>query len=335
MLFLRNPEIKKFVTGYGMFMAAAAALAMFQSLGAAIYVLGICAAALILFLLFTEKRYRDISEMSYQLDRILHGKESIHFAPCREGELALLQTQIHKMLIRYQEQAERLEREKSYLGDSIADISHQIRTPLTSICMIVPRLGREELSDGEREGYVLEIGRLLTRMEWQIAALLKMARLESGTALFRQCQVRVKSVVEKALEPLEIFMEVKGILWKTEISENIFFSGDAGWMAEALGNIIKNCAEHMEMGGTVTIEASENPLYTEILIADDGQGFTKEDLPHLFERFYKGKNSGVENAGIGLALAQMIVQKQKGIIRAENRTTGGAVFTIRFYKGAI
>lgn len=332
----RNPEVKKFVLIYMAFVVLAvfAGTLCFGVLEA-VYLLVVCLGAMGLFLVFTGKRYADIADLSYQLDRILHGEERTTFVPDREGKLAVLSGEIYKMTIRLQEQTELLQKEKIYLSSSIADISHQIRTPLTSIRLILSRLRRETISEEEKKEYVQETLSLLSRIEWLITALLKIAKLESGTVALEQKSISVKELVEKAWEPLEILAEIKEISLKLDISPEVCFVGDMSWSMEAIGNILKNCMEHTEGRGFLTVEAGDNPLYTEIVITDNGTGIGKEELPHLFERFYKGKNASTENVGIGLNLSRMIIHRQNGTIKVDNVHPHGAMFVIRFYKGAV
>ena len=162
-----------------------------------------------------------------------------------------------------------------------------------------------------------------------------MARLESGTAVVQCERIFAAEVVEKALSPVDILIDLKEITCEVSIKENTGFTGDLHWSAEAVGNVIKNCVEHMPERGKLEIYGDENPVYTELVIADSGPGIASEDIPHLFERFYRGKDSGTDHVGIGLALSRMIVHRQNGTIQVENRREGGAKFTIRFYKGAV
>ena len=200
--------------------------------------------------------------------------------------------------------------------------------------MIVPRLATDD-QDEEQQANVRKVDALLNRTESLISMLLKIARLESGTVQFANEPVQVESLLRSTLEPLEILLDIKGIELCCNIAKQVTFVGDWLWTAEAIGNILKNCIEHCAEGGKLEISATENPIYTEIVIADNGSGFSAEDLPHLFDRFYRGSNAKQESAGIGLNLARMIIIKQNGIIKAQNCPEGGAQFTIRFYKGAI
>lgn len=333
MRFLRNPEIKKLIGGYLLFTVLAAGASAFFYLYLSVCILAVSMVSGAWFLWFTKRRYDVLSELSAHLDRILHGEVGMDFVPDKEGELALLTSEIYKMTLRLREQAENLERDKAYLSGSLADISHQLRTPLTSLRLILPRLGREETELSDRREYACEACSLVSRMEWLIASLLKIARLESGTVAFKKETVRVAHVIGKALEPLEVMLDLNGIECDIDVEENASYRGDLLWSAEAVGNIIKNCGEHTPFGGRLHILGRENPLYTEIVIADTGEGIRPEDLPHLFDRFYKGKEEDGQNVGIGLALSRMIISGQNGRVTAKNRARG-AEFNIRFYKGA-
>lgn len=332
----RNLELKKFVLIYMVFtVLAVLAGTLCFGVPEGVYVFVMSLGAMGMFLVFTAKRYDAIADLTYQLDRILHGEERINFAPDKEGELAVLSHEIYKMTVRLQEQADLLQKEKSYLSSSIADISHQIKTPLTSVRLILSRLRKETISEEHRRLYVQETLSLLSRIEWLIATLLKIVKLESGTIALEQKSIMVKTLVEKAWEPLEILAEIKEISLDMDISPEISFIGDMSWSVEAVGNILKNCMEHTEESGSLKVEAGENPLYTEIVITDTGTGIGEEELPHLFERFYKGKYASAEGVGIGLNLSHMIIRMQNGTIKAGNVHPHGAVFVIRFYKGAV
>ena len=162
-----------------------------------------------------------------------------------------------------------------------------------------------------------------------------MASLESGTVVLKQEMVLAGDVIQKAAEPLAVPMELKGQQLILKGQEGARYTGDFLWSVEALGNILKNCMEHTPAGGTVTVSTEENPVYTQIQVEDTGKGFSKADLKHIFERFYRGENACGDSVGIGLALSGMIIKEQKGTILASNRENGGARFCIRFYKGAV
>lgn len=278
-------------------------------------------------------RYKKISNLSEDINKLLHGDNTISFDDYTEGELSVLKSEIHKMTVRLREQQQRLLDDKVYLADSIADISHQIRTPLTSINLLVQFLSKPDLSEDKKRQHILELRRMLSRIDSLITALLKISKLDAKTVQFNPQKLSLKELIDKSCEPLLVPFELRG--QELAISAQGDFFGDLAWTSEAVGNIVKNCMEHTPEGGKVEVIASENPIYSEIVIKDNGTGIDKDDLPHIFERFYKGKNSGDNSFGVGLALARMIITGQGGTIKAENRKDKGAKFTIRFYKGTV
>jgi len=231
-----------------------------------------------------------------------------------------------------EEQKSALLHDKVYLSESLADISHQIRTPLTALNLTCDLLLEDDLQPGRRKSLVKEQMKLLDQIDWLISALLKLAKLDARTAKMAKKKVLVKDLLRRATEPLGIAMEIKEQELKVNQTGEESYKGDIYWSAEALLNILKNSMEHTQPGGTISIDVSENVLFTEIIIKDDGMGIDKEDLPHLFERFYKGKSSSQTSVGIGLALARMIITQQGGTVKAENNLDKGAKFTIRFYR---
>jgi signal transduction histidine kinase len=335
MSFFRNREIRRELLLYAVLSAAAAAAGFLQ--GPAFGIAAVCLCAVFAIVHFTSSydRYKRIAALTDMIDRLLHGQEKLDLHDYDEGELAVLQNEIYKLTVRMREQADALIRDKAYLADSLADISHQIRTPLTSINLIVSFLSRPELEYGKRAELVKELTGLLSRIDWLISTLLKISKLDAGTAKFKSEPVSVLQLVKKASEPLAVPMDLHGLRFNADIGRGASFLGDIYWTSEAVGNIIKNCAENTPEGGVIDVTAEENALYTEIVIEDSGRGIDAADLPHIFERFYKGKNSSEQSAGIGLALARMIIAEQNGTVKAENKKEGGARFTVRFYKSTV
>jgi len=235
-------------------------------------------------------------------------------------------------VVRLREQSDALRQDKVYLADSIADISHQIRTPLTTINIILSFLSRTGISEERRLELTNELKMLISRIDWLISALLKIAKLDAGTVNFQKDTISVQELIKRAAEAIAIPMELREQKLQVAINGNVTYEGDLPWSVEAVENILKNCMEHTPAGGTINISATENAIYTEISISDNGYGIAEEDLPHIFERFYKGKNSSDQSIGIGLALARMIITKQNGTVKADNNKGAGARFTIRFYK---
>lgn len=288
---------------------------------------------------FTRRRYEKMADLSLTIDRILHGEESIRLSQYKEGEFAILENELEKMTIRLREQNESLKGEKIYLAEMLADISHQIRTPLTALNLLVTRMGREAIrKERQEEGRLLllqEMKRLLERVEWLVTTLLKLSRLDAGCVSFQKERFSVRELLMNAAEPFFVPMELRGQELEVQAAETIFSEGDAVWLTEAVGNLIKNSMEHTHQGGRITLLAEENPIYVQIKVLDNGEGIAEEALPHLFERFYKGENASSGSFGIGLSFAEKIVTKQGGVIHAENIPDGGACFTVRFYKTAV
>lgn len=283
----------------------------------------------------TRKRYAKLENLSLEIDRILHGNSHFDWNQFSEGELSILSSEIYKMTIRLREQADALQQDKILLADALTDISHQIRTPLTSINLIANFLAEEQLSEQRRYKLTKELFRLLSRIEWLITALLKMSKLDTGAISMTKEPIIVRQLVQKAADLIAIPMELRNQKLQIDAAGSEKLEGDMAWCIEAIGNILKNCMEHTPEGGTIRVTIWENTLFTEIRITDTGQGFETEEIPHLFERFYKGKHAGEDSFGIGLALSRMILQAQDGTIQAQNAKEGGAEFILRFYKMAI
>lgn len=333
MALFRNPEVQKLLWLFGLLSTTAVGVAwVWAGWQTAVGMLIVCLLFTAVGLYFTQQRYNQIAELSYQLNKILHGDLSHSLTSQQEGELAILSTEIHKAIIRLQEQTQLLNKDKLHLKESIADISHQLKTPLTSVRLLVSRLRQEKLSQEQRHQAIREINGLLSTTEWLITALLKMAQLEADASHFQRQPVQVNTLLQQALAPLAIPLELKNITVTLAADPAIYFEGDLLWCVEAVGNIAKNCLQHSPVDGELQLRASQNPVYTEIIIADSGPGFAPEEIPHLFERFYKGQQAASDNVGIGLALARMIINRQNGTIQAANRKPRGAQFTIRFYK---
>ena len=283
--------------------------------------------------LFREwKRYRNMRRLSEKIDEILHEGKTLELEHFREGDLEILRDEIQKMTVRLQEQTELLKQEKTSLADSLVDISHQIRTPLTTLNLQLERLKSTELDPGNKRMLVREARKMLDKIEWLVTALLKMSKLDAGAVTLRMQRIELASFLCDAMRPFEIPMEVHGKTYEIQGAGQVVFTGDYEWTLEAVQNVLKNGIEYTPDGSKLMIVCEENPVYTEIKITDSGQGIPEEDIPHLFERFYRGKNAGAQSFGIGLALSRMILAKENAVIRAQNAECGGGQFQIRFYK---
>ncbi len=315
-------------------MAITVGTTFFFSIPAALIMLASGALILLIMYIDARKRFNAMDQLSTELDEILHDNSRFLITECEEGELAILSSSIRKMTLKLKEQASNLTDEKKVLTDAIADIFHQMRTPLTSMRLSCSMLSEEDLPYEERIRFVRGIKKQLERMQWLVETLLKMSKIEAGTVTFKRERLDAKELVQKACEPLLIPLELRDI--KLQITANdAGLTGDMDWLAEAVGNIVKNCMEHTPEGGQISINAEENAIYTVLTIEDTGKGFDKNDIAHIFERFYKGKNSGSESVGIGLALCRTIITCLDGTIKAENGKNGGARFEIRFYKNVV
>lgn len=329
MKLMRNPEIEKtffikiIISLTGIIFTACI------DIRCGLITLVMCVLLITVWLVSVRKRYRKFAELSSDIDKILHGNNHISLEKYEEGEIAVLQSELYKMVNCLRQQQQKLKDDKIYLADSIADISHQIRTPITSINLLVSMLSEPDLTDGKRLEITHRLYELLSRIDWLITSLLKISRLDTGTVKFNKENISLKELLKRSCVPLSIPIELRD--QRLIINADGNFSGDISWTCEAIGNIVKNCMEHTPSGKDIKINASDNPVYTEIVISDNGGGIDEKDLPHIFERFYKGNDSGEKGFGIGLALARMIITGQNGTVKAENKNDG-AVFTIRFYK---
>ncbi|AKA70393.1 sensor histidine kinase [Clostridium scatologenes] len=328
---LRNREIKQFAIFFSLIAATVVILGFTINTAAGILAIASSVAFGITFFAFTKARYKSIAQISDQIDLVLHNIDHLYIAESEEGELSILQSEITKMTLRIREQNSALKKEKEHLADSLADIAHQLRTPLTSVNLILSLLENNP-EENERKSLIWETKELFVQMDWLLTSLLKLSRLDAGIVVFQSKQIDVNNLICTALRPFLIQMDLHNITLQTDVPKEMTIQGDLGWLSEAIQNIIKNCIESAGNNGKIDIICTDNPLFTEIAIHDSGVGFKKEDLPCLFERFYRGKNSAATGYGIGLALCKMIITRQGGMITAKNHPKGGAVFSIRFPK---
>ncbi len=328
---LRNPEAARFCRYFCTVSAIGVSVCFFLHRRAGFAALVLCLALFLLWYLAQRRNYQNMAKLAAEIDELLHSGRDIQFAACKEGELSLLETEISKLTVKLKEQSAQLEKDKSSLADAMADVSHQLRTSLTAMHLVLAAMGNDTTPQ-TLQSHRRTLRRHLERMDWLVSALLKLAKLDAGVIAFHPSSISLQDLVQKALDPLLVSMELHG----QEVVTSLFGSltCDPAWTTEALVNILKNCTEHME-AGILTITGSENPLYTQLCIQDTGPGVAPEDLPHLFERFYKGKNASAESVGIGLALTRSILAAQNGTVKVENAPEGGALFTIRFYKSVI
>lgn len=235
------------------------------------------------------------------------------------------------MTIKLKEQNELSLKDKIYLQDTLSDISHQLKTPLTSMYVINELLYDDKLDKSLKKELLNKSKKGLERIEWLITSLLKMSRLDSGSEKLILENVKLINIINKTIEPIRIPLELKNINLNVSCSNDIKVNVDVNWTTEALINILKNAMEHTLENGNINIVCSDNPLYTMISISDDGCGISKKDLPHIFERFYKGM-SNKESIGIGLNMSKKIIENENGNISVKSKENEGTTFIIKLFK---
>lgn len=328
---LKNKEIKASLIGITLMIVLACCLLYYYPRHRVIIGLLFGVAFLCFFLLFTAYRYRKIAQISAYLRAAATGDMTLDLREYEEGELSYLKSEIYKVTLKLTEQADMLLKDKNYLADTLSDISHQLKTPLTSMFVLTDLLKNPDLPASKREEFTSNIYRQLERIEWLVSSLLKMSKLDANAVLLKKETVEVKTLVYQAIAPFRIPMELLEQELCIEGDNSAVFAGDFSWSLEALTNIIKNCMEHTPNKGNLKITYGTQMIYTWIRIEDNGDGISNEDLPHIFERFYKGKNSRPDSVGIGLSMAKQIISRQGGKIEAVSRPGEGTIFTIKLY----
>lgn len=277
-----------------------------------------------------KKRNDKINELNNYLSLMCSGNFDLDIMDNSEGEMSILKNNLYKIMTLLKTQNEQLNTDKLYLADSLADISHQLKTPLTSM-MVMSDLLKDEKNEDKRNEFLSIIEVQLDKMKWLITNLLKISKLDAGTTEFKHEKFNISPVLEKSLKPFYVTCDIREIEIDNEIND-FEFVGDDNWTGEAIENIIKNCIEHTENNGTIKFFSERTNVYNSLFIQDNGCGIAKEDLPHIFERFYHGKNSSSESVGIGLALAKTVLEKEKGDIIVNSELGKGSIFELRFYK---
>ena len=301
----------------------------------AAYVIPFCAvlALLLSFLLYwrhqAKKDERRMEALSGYLDGLMEGQYDTLMQKL-EGTDSPLEDSIYKAVVLLREGREQAQRAKQNLADNMADMSHQLKTPAASIGLTLSLL-KKKAWDEEAKGDIMRMEGQIGHLQYMVGSMLTLSRLDAGVLELEEKEFDLEEMLVDAVQAFVRQMEEKGICFGIQGADGISLSGDFGWCSEAFGNIIKNCVEHTPEQGNIRIACRDNPIYTEIVIQDSGRGFDEADLPHLFERFYRGAGSSKDSAGIGLSLAKSIIEKENGTVTAENTQTGGAGFYIKFY----
>lgn len=293
-----------------------------------------CAGFALLLAAYRRSIAARVAGLSAYLRQIEAGDYALDIRDNGEGSFSLLKNDLYKVTVRLREQAEMLQKDKTALSNLIADISHQIKTPLTSLGVLADLLA-EDPPEQDRRAFIERLRTQLGRIQWLVVALLKLARLDAGTAAFKSEPVALGELVRRALEPLQIPIEIKKQSLEVKGDDSATFTGDLNWSAEALTNVVKNCVEHTPEGGKIKITYATNVLYTEIIVSDDGEGIASADLPNIFNRFYRSANARENTVGIGLALAKAIFTAQGGDITVHSQRGMGTTFEIRLFRGVV
>ena len=288
---------------------------------------------IIIFTVVTKRRYKNLNDLNDYLSLVCKGIYDMNIDDNTEGELSILKNNLYKVITLLQSQNEYLKNDKLYLADSIADISHQLKTPLTSMMVMCELLENEENPD-KRQEFVSVINNQLSKMKWLITNILKISKLDADATEFKREEVSILSVLDDSLKPFALTAELKNIAIQNGANDFVF-NGDESCTVEAVSNIVKNCLEHTNDGGKIIIASESTNLYNKLTISDNGCGIAEEDLPHIFERFYHGKNSSKDSVGIGLALAKTVFEKENASVTVESEQGRGSVFEIRFYKSVV
>lgn len=327
--------------------ASAASAALFAAI--CTFVTGLIVT--VIFIILTNRRYHALANMAANLDRVLAGERDIRLRDMSEGELAILSSEIDKVIARLNLTVDELQAEKLALSDALADISHQLKTPLTSIAISTELIRDRLYARGDSEDLVERLRLIQTlqaRVEDLVSALLKLARIDAGVIKLVCGDVDARELVRKSFEPLAIAFDIADVRFSADVQDGASYEGDLTWSVETLENILKNCMEHTPAGGCVSVRVTEDVLACRIRIEDTGPGIAESDLPHIFERFYRGSRdanatpSEVNPAGvgIGLALSKSLVTAQGGTLTAENLrdengNITGAAFNLVFFKTVV
>ena len=286
------------------------------------------------FYLYLRKRQLEIDKLTEYVESILNKRYDLAIDENSEDELNSLKNELYKITVMLKEEAKNSTMQKEALAASLSDISHQLKTPLTSVLILLDNLSQSEnMSKETREKFITEITRQIKGMNWLVISLLKLSRLDAGVVEFTFAKIDANRLVEDCLLSLEILAEIKNVSFCVQSKkEEAFFFGDYNWNKEAIQNIIKNAVEHTKENTSIFISVEENDVYTSISIQDKGDGISKKDLKHIFERFYKSENSSETSYGIGLSLSKSIIEKQNGYIEVETQEGKGTTFKVKYIK---
>ena len=289
--------------------------------------------AIIVALIYTNKRDKSLRSINKYLDKVNNGNYELKIEDNGEDEISRLRNELYKTTILLRESAENSEKEKTNLSNSLADISHQLKTPLTSIRIMLDNIEENpNMDEKTRNEFIEEISRQIDWISSLVISLLKLAKFDAGAIIMQDTQINVKKLIDNVINNLAIMIDIKNIKIEEKIDEDVILRADYNWQLEALTNIIKNCIEHSKEDSKIKIEVENNSIFVKIKITDEGEGIEKEDLSHIFERFYKSKQASENSIGIGLSLAKTIIEKENGYIKVDSELGKGTTFEIKYLK---
>ena len=284
------------------------------------------------FIINKSKRNKKINKIIELISSINRRNFDIDIEEYTEDELSGLKQEIYKTSLMLRSEADNQLKDKLNLKDSLSDISHQLKTPLTSITIMIDNiLDNDDMDTKTRRKFLINIKREIININFLVQNLLKLSKFDANVIKFNKENVLIKNIVDEAIKKVSALSELKGISIKVSGDKNATINCDFMWEVEAISNIIKNSIEHIGNDGFVEINYTKNKAYSRILIRDNGVGIDSEDLPHIFDRFYKGKNTSRDSVGIGLALSKSIIEKDNGSISVKSTPNIGTIFTIKFF----
>ena len=283
--------------------------------------------------IYLKQRDKKINQITQYINEIKNRKYDLNINENSEDELSNLKNELYKITIMLKEESEISRQDKEKIKMSVEDISHQLKTPLTSIMIMLDNLkDNPNMDEDTKQKFIFEISKQVDWINWLVISILKLSRLEADVVKFSNNKINVKKFIDEIIGNLEIPIEIKNQKISIEGDEDASFIGDYKWQQEAITNIIKNAIEHNKENGKITIKYEENVLFTKITIIDEGQGIAKEDLKHIFERFYKAQNSSDNSVGIRLSLAKNIIEKNNGMINCKSEIGNGTEFIVKYMK---
>lgn len=286
-----------------------------------------------IYLIYVITQEKKIAEINEYIKQINNKNYILKIEENDNGELSKLRNELYKTTVLLKETAEISEKEKENLSTAIADISHQLKTPLTSIRIMLDNIQDDPDMEKEvREDFLREISKQIDWISSLVVSLLKIAKFDAGTIKMENNEINAKNLIDNIVSNLAILMELKNIEIITNVDEKATFIADYKWQQEALTNILKNAIEHSKQNSRIYITVENTNLFLKIIIKDEGSGIDKEDLKHIFQRFYKTKNSSENSIGIGLPLAKAIIEQSNGYIKVETKYGEGTSFEVKYIK---